>query len=68
MFVMYVSMHAVNNNKSLKFWFLRFHQRRHPVFFSTCGFTGLVRVGVKIPQDGNRTNIYSHVAMVHKHV
>jgi hypothetical protein len=28
----------------------------------------LVRVGVKIPQDGNRANVYGHVAMVHGHV
>ena len=27
-----------------------------------------VRVGVKIPQDGNRANVYTHVAVVHKHV
>ena len=31
-------------------------------------FTGLVRVGVKIPQDGNRTNRYGHVVVVHEHV
>jgi hypothetical protein len=24
----------------------------------------MVRVGVKIPQDGNRTNIYGYVAMI----
>ena len=29
---------------------------------------GLVRVGVKIPQDGNRTNVNGHVAVVHGHV
>ena len=29
---------------------------------------GLVRVGVKIPQDGNRANVYGHVAVVHGHV
>ena len=23
---------------------------------------------VKIPQDGNRANVYGHVAMVHEHV
>jgi hypothetical protein len=28
----------------------------------------LVRVGVKIPQDGNRANVYDHVAVVHGHV
>ena len=27
-------------------------------------FTGLVRVGVKIPQDGNRTNVYVHVTVL----
>jgi hypothetical protein len=47
--------------------FLRFHRHRHPVV-STCCFTGMVRVGVKIPQDGNRANVYGHVAMVHRHV
>ena len=47
--------------------FLRFHRHRHTVV-STRGFTGLVRVGVKIPQDGNRANTYGHVAMVHEHV
>jgi hypothetical protein len=31
-------------------------------------FTGMVRVGMKIPQDGNRANGYEHVAMVHEHV
>jgi hypothetical protein len=47
--------------------FLRFHRHRHPVV-STCCFTGMVRVGVKIPQDGNRANRYEHVAAVHGHV
>jgi hypothetical protein len=47
--------------------FLRFHRRRHPVV-STCCFTGLVRAGVKIPQDGNRANRYGYVVMVHGHV
>ena len=28
----------------------------------------LVRVGVKIPQDGNRANRYEHVAVVRDHV
>ena len=46
---------------------LRFHRRRHTVV-STCCFTELVRVGVKIPQDGNRANVYEHVAVVHEHV
>ena len=35
---------------------------------STRCFTGLVRVGVKIPHDGNRTNMHRHVAVVHGHV
>ena len=47
--------------------FLRSHRHRHPVV-SSCCFTGMVRVGVKIPQDGNRANKYRHVAMIHKHV
>jgi len=29
---------------------------------------GMVRVGVKIPQDGNRANTYGHATMVHGHV
>ena len=28
----------------------------------------MVRVGVKIPQDGNRTNVYNYVAVVREHV
>ena len=47
--------------------FCRFHRRGHTVV-STCCFTGMVRVGVKIPQDGNRANGYEHVAVVHEHV
>ena len=47
--------------------FLRFHRRRDTVV-STCCFTGMVRVGVKIPQDGNRTNTYGRVAVVREHV
>ena len=47
--------------------FLRFHRHRHPVVSTWC-FTGLVRVGVKIPQDGNRANKYGHVVMVREHV
>ena len=31
-------------------------------------FTGMARGGVKIPQDGNRTNVYGHVTVVHEHV
>jgi hypothetical protein len=51
--------------RNLSFW--RFHRHRHPVV-SSCCFTGLVRVGAKIPQDGNRTNGYECVTMVHGHV
>ena len=47
--------------------FLRFHQRRHTVVSTRC-FIGMVRVGVKIPQDGNRANGHRHVAVVHEHV
>ena len=28
----------------------------------------MVRVGMKIPQDGNRTNGYGHVVVLHGHV
>jgi hypothetical protein len=48
-------------------WFWRFHRHRHPVVSTRC-FTGIVRVGVKIPQDGNRTNMNEHVAVVHDDV
>ena len=47
--------------------FLRFHRHRHPVVSTRC-FSGMVRVGMKIPQDGNRANRYEHVAVVHEHV
>ena len=47
--------------------FLRFHRHRHTVV-SSCCFAGLVRVGMKIAQDGNRANVYEHVAVVHGHV
>ena len=47
--------------------FLRFHRRRDTVVSTGC-FTGLVRVGVKSPDDGNRTNVYECVATVHGHV
>ena len=46
--------------------FLRFHRHRHPVVSTRC-FTGIVRVGTKIPQDGNRANRYRHMAVVHGH-
>ena len=40
--------------------FLRFHRHRHTVVSTRC-FTGMVRVGVKIPQDGNRANRHGPV-------
>ena len=47
--------------------FLRSHRHCHPVVSTRC-FTGIVRVGTKIPQDGNRANRYEHAAVVHGHV
>ena len=38
------------------------------LLFQLVIFTGLVRVGVKIPQDGNRAKVYGHGAVVHEHV
>ena len=37
------------------------------LLFQLVIFTGKVRVGMKIPQDGNRANQYRHVAVVHGH-
>jgi hypothetical protein len=34
----------------------------------TCCSTGLVRVGLKIPLHGNRTNMNGHLCVVHGHV
>ena len=36
----------------------------YTLLFQLVIFTGMVRVGVKIPQDGNRANKYEHVAVV----
>jgi hypothetical protein len=47
--------------------FLRVHLHRRPVVSTRC-FNGMVRVGVKIPQDGNRANRYRHVAVARGHV
>ena len=44
--------------------FLRSHRHRHTVV-STCCFTGMARVGVKIQLNRNRTNMY--VAVVHEY-
>ena len=52
----------------LMFLRLGVHRRRHPVVSTRCALELVVRVGVKIPQDGNRANGYEHVAMVHEHV
>jgi hypothetical protein len=60
--VLPVPCHATRNLS-----FLRFHRRRDTVVSTRC-FTELVRVGVKIPQDGNRTNMHGHVAVVHGHI
>ena len=47
--------------------FLRvFTDGRHVVVSSRC-FTGLVRVGVNFPLNGNRANVYAHVVVVHEH-
>ena len=43
-----------------------FHRHRHPDVSTRC-FTGIARVGVKIPHHGNRANTHGHVAMVHEH-
>ena len=51
--------------RNLSFW--RVHRHRHPVVSTRC-FSGIVRVGMKIPQDGNRANKYEHVVVVHEHV
>ena len=48
--------------------FLRFHRRRHPVVSTRNFHLEMARVGVKIPQDGNRANVNGHVAVVHEHV
>jgi hypothetical protein len=50
----------------VKISFLKFHRRRIPVVSTRCSLR-LARVGVKIPQDGNRTNGYGHVVMVPGH-
>ena len=50
--------------------FLRFHRRRRTVVSTLCFnslFTGLVYDGLKLLLDGNRTNTYGHVALVHPH-
>ena len=46
--------------------FLRFHRRT--LLFQLVVSLEIVRVDMKIPQDGNRANRYGHVAVVHGHV
>ena len=46
--------------RNLSFW--SFHRHRHPVVSTRC-FTGLVRVGVKIPQDPSFYMTYIHTCM-----
>ena len=46
---------------------LRFHRRRHTGVSTGCALE-MVRVGLKISQDGNRANMYGHMAMVREHV
>ena len=48
--------------------FLRCFTGTVTLLFQLVIFTGIVRVGVKIPQDENRANVYSNVAVVHEHV
>ena len=53
----------------VKISFLKFHRRRIPVVSTRCSLRPelrLARVGVKIPQDGNRANVYEHPMVVHK--
>jgi hypothetical protein len=38
------------------------------MFFGHVLITGLVRIGLNRPQDGNRTVLYGHVAVVYGHV
>ena len=49
------------------FVFLRFQRRRH-VGVTSCCFTGLVRVGLNFPLNGNRANMHAHVVAVCEHV
>ena len=44
-----------------------FSGARHVVVSSRC-FTGLVRVGVYLPLNGNPANVYAHVVVVREHV
>ena len=44
--------------------FLRGVQRRRHVVVSSRCFTGLVRVGLNFPLNGNRANMHAHVAVM----
>ena len=48
-------------------WFLSFSDAV-TVLFQVCCFAGLVPVGLNFPLNGNRANVYAHVAMVYGHV
>jgi hypothetical protein len=50
--------------------FLRCFTGTVTLLFQLVIFTGIqvVRVGMKIPQDGNRAKLHGHVLMVHRHV
>ena len=48
--------------------FLEVSPAPSPCCFNSLFHCGLVRVGVKIPQDGNRANVHNHVAVVRGHV
>ena len=38
------------------------------LLFQVVCFTGLVRVGLNFPLNGNRANVYAHVVVVREHV
>ena len=48
--------------------FLRFHRRRHHCCFNSVVSLELVRVGLNVPLNENRANVYAHVVVVRRHV
>ena len=48
--------------------FLEVSPAPSPLLFSTRGFTGLVRVGLNVSLNANRTSKYAYVILVHEHV
>ena len=50
------------------FLFLRCSPAAVTLSFRLGCFSGLVRVGLKFPLNGNRANVYAHVVVVRKHV